>query len=407
MDDKTIEMLKTHAMYLLGLDLKIFNISDIEGITKAIQTPFMNYKSKLFQKELKNYIKEMSSSHIYDYVNAFSVHQYLFKYHKKQLLIIIGPFLTQRPSEQQCHAMLQNAGVKISNLNTLKQYLLNIPIANQRDALKMTHLSVRFMKDRNVNYKVTPFTLKLHTNELGYAKAQDQYDFTLKDLQNRYDTQNQFFTAIENGEVERAVDLFTQLIASLSGMQRANKFLDNEKYKAYILNTMGRMAIERAGVNLFTVDQLSAENAADIEEAVDLEALRSLMQSMVVKYAESARKAKQYAHTPKVNKVLQYIDMNLDKDFTLNDLAAYADVSASYLSRVFSKEVGMTLSQYVTRKRVKVGRDLLLRTNMTIAEIATYVGFKKQSYFAQKFKAYFKVPPLQYKKLSKMKAGRQ
>ncbi|PTK42603.1 AraC family transcriptional regulator, partial [Staphylococcus nepalensis] len=157
-------------------------------------------------------------------------------------------------------------------------------------------------------------------------------------------------------------------------------------YKAYILNTFGRKAIEKAGANLLLVDQISKKYAAEIDEVVNLQGLSDVMHALTMEYTDIAQKVKQYEHTPKVNKILQYIDLHLDHPLTLQYLAEMVDLSPSYLSRIFSEELGVTLSQYIIKARIKVGRDLLVRTNMSVSDIAVYVGFKNQSYFTQRFK---------------------
>lgn len=401
MDDKTIEMLKTHAMYLLGLELKVFDNRHINQIVNEIKTPFMNYESKQLRKSLKTYINEMSSQHIYFYTNAFNVHYYFFKYRKQKQFIMIGPFLNERPTEKQSHEMLQEAGIKISKMATLKQYLLSIPVCNRRDALKMTRLAVRFIKNRDVNYEVIPFTLKRHTTELGYTATQEQYEFTLNELEERYKFENQLITAMENGDKETVFNCLIKLMSSVAGMKRSNDYALNAKYKAYILNTFGRKAIEKAGANLLLVDQISKKYAAEIDEVVNLQGLSDVMHALTMEYTDIAQKVKQYEHTPKVNKILQYIDLHLDHPLTLQYLAEMVDLSPSYLSRIFSEELGVTLSQYIIKARIKVGRDLLVRTNMSVSDIAVYVGFKNQSYFTQRFKEVYHMSPLKYRKMKK------
>ncbi|MCD8915928.1 AraC family transcriptional regulator [Staphylococcus simulans] len=398
MEDKTIEMLKTHAIYLLGLDMKVFDIQKVDQIIKEIKTPFMNHENKQLKKALKQYIQEMSSQHIYFYTNAFNVHYYIFKYRKQNKLITIGPFLNERPTERQSHEMLQEAGITISKMPVLKQYLLSIPVCNRRDALKMTRLAVRFIKNRDVTYEVIPFTLQLHTKEMGYTATKDQYQFALSELEERYKVENQLITAIENGDAEGAFNCFIQLSSAVSGLRRANDYAMNEKYKAYILNTLGRKAIEKAGANLLVVDQVSKKYAAEIDGVLNMQELHDVMHSQIIEYTEIAQKVKQYEHTPKVNKVLQYIDLNLDQPLTLQCLAEMVELSPAYLSRVFSDELGVTLSQYIIKVRIKVGRDLLVRTKMSVADIAKYVGFKDQSYFTQRFKEVYGMSPLKYRK---------
>src|SRR5699024_7629512 len=76
------------------------------------------------------------------------------------------------------------------------------------------------------------------------------------------------------------------------------------------------------------------------------------------------------AFSPKVSKVIQYIERNLDSNLTLEELANYVDLAPSYLSRIFNQECHQSLSQFITSLRIKKGRDLIARTKMTVAEVA-------------------------------------
>lgn len=88
----------------------------------------------------------MKSNMIYHYVNQFDAHFLMFKYRKLHQVIILGPFLLQRPSENKCLEMLQEVQIKHSKLTILKQYLLQIPVCQYSQALNMTHLAVRYLK---------------------------------------------------------------------------------------------------------------------------------------------------------------------------------------------------------------------------------------------------------------------
>ena len=57
-------------------------------------------------------------------MNQFDAHFLMFKYRKLHQVIILGPFLLQRPSENKCLEMLQEVQIKHSKLTILKQYLL-------------------------------------------------------------------------------------------------------------------------------------------------------------------------------------------------------------------------------------------------------------------------------------------
>ncbi len=184
---------------------------------------------------------------------------------------------------------------------------------------------------------------------------------------------------------------------SVAGLRRVKDDISNEQYKAFLINTLCRKAGEKAGISLLHIDEISEKYAAIIDQTMDSETLDEIIHSIVKEYAERAMKTKANAYSPKISKVIQYIEQNLDSTLSLNDLANHVNLAPSYLSRIFNQELHQSISQYIIALRVKKGRDLISRTKMTVSEIATYVGFKEQSYFTQCFKKQYGMTPLKYR----------
>lgn len=71
---------------------------------------------------------------------------------------------------------------------------------------------------------------------------------------------------------------------------------------------------------------------------------------------------------------------------TVEQLASEFVISASYLSRLFKKEVGVSVSTYVKNKKIEVAKDLLKFSDYSMIEIANHLSFSSQSHFIQQFK---------------------
>lgn len=397
MNDEALEILKMHALQLLSIQLEGYDMDDMKGISNHIKTPFINTTRKQFKNELKHFIVHMHSNKIYHYKNSFNVSFLIFKFKKYRQVYIIGPYMEKRPNERQCNEMLQSMNIKISKLSILKQYLLKVPLCHHVKAQKMCRLAIRFLKKRNIVYETVDIDFSFHTNEAILAESKAQIDYTLQEIEYRYHLENQILTAVENGNVEEALSILNNMNISVAGLRRVKDDISNEQYKAYLINTLCRKAGEKAGVSLIHIDEISARFATMIDQTMDIELLDELTHSIVKAYAERAMKIKANAYSPKISKVIQYIERNLDTHLTLDELANYVDLAPSYLSRIFNQECHQSLSQFITTLRVKKGRDLIARTKMTVSEVSNYVGFKEQSYFTQCFKKHYGVTPLKYR----------
>lgn len=91
--------------------------------------------------------------------------------------------------------------------------------------------------------------------------------------------------------------------------------------------------------------------------------------------------------------VAHYIDTYLDRNLTLAELSAIAQLSPNYFTHLFKQSTGMTPHQYVIRQRVERAKRLLLEENLSIADVAIQVGFAHQSHLNRHFKRHTGVTP--------------
>lgn len=94
----------------------------------------------------------------------------------------------------------------------------------------------------------------------------------------------------------------------------------------------------------------------------------------------------------RINKVLDYIENNLDKPLPLSELAQMAHFSPFYFHRIFGSIIGETLNNFIQRLRIeKAAVQLVANKNKTITEIAIDCGFSGSTVFARSFKEYYGV----------------
>lgn len=99
-----------------------------------------------------------------------------------------------------------------------------------------------------------------------------------------------------------------------------------------------------------------------------------------------------------IDKVLDFVKRNYNKDITAKDGAKMANLSYSYFSRLFNSVMNMGFNEYLTAVRVSKSEKLLLDTDKSITEIAYECGFSTSSYFIMKFKEKNRIPPLGFRK---------
>ena len=105
------------------------------------------------------------------------------------------------------------------------------------------------------------------------------------------------------------------------------------------------------------------------------------------------------SYSPIIQKTIDYIEMNLHEELSLESVAQFAGFSKYHYHRIFQKEVGVTASEYIRYRRIANAANMLLYTDEKILDIALYYRFETQELFTRTFKKFYKLPPGHYRKI--------
>lgn len=105
----------------------------------------------------------------------------------------------------------------------------------------------------------------------------------------------------------------------------------------------------------------------------------------------------------KLQPLINYLEVNYNKDISIEDMAAVISTSPQYLCRLFNQTYNMRPFTYLTRYRLQKAKELLLNcNNLTVGEITFRVGYKDQSYFTALFKKSEGMTPLEYRNVYRL-----
>lgn len=104
------------------------------------------------------------------------------------------------------------------------------------------------------------------------------------------------------------------------------------------------------------------------------------------------------AESEAVRKACLYIEENLYDDIQRNDIAAHVFLNPDYLNRLFNKELGKSITQYIIEQKMKKARRLLTNTDLSITEVCSQVGYPNMSSFSYAFRRHTGYTPTAYRK---------
>lgn len=241
---------------------------------------------------------------------------------------------------------------------------------------------------------------QFHPDTRYFHEPEFQKEIPVTMLEQRYESENRILDAVARGDEEAAIEAMHQHSRFTYG-GRFEGTLYQQKNKMIVLNTLLRKAIEPSKVHPYYIDAISSKYSRIIEEANEVP--NEMMWQMTRDYCAYVRRYSLKEYSPAVQKVMNYVNLNVAEPLTLKSLAAMCFISQSYLSALFKQETGSTLIDYINTQRVNRAAQLLVKNNHTIAAVAEEVGILDVNYFTKIFKKTLGVTPTRYRREHKEK----
>lgn len=236
----------------------------------------------------------------------------------------------------------------------------------------------------------------LHYNENASRKINDD---VIKELESRYALEEQILDNISIGNLDRCIDSFCEKSVMWKEQRLGDTIRDDKNY-LIIANTLFRKAAQRGKVHPVYLDELSRKMAAKIENINSTHTADELRKELIRKYCFLVNIYSTKGYSPIIQKVLNYISLHLSGDLSLTKIANIFSLNSSYLSTLFKKETGTTLTTFVNNKRIKHAIYLLNTHTESIQEIAVLCGIEDFTYFTKLFKKYAHMTPTAYRALT-------
>jgi AraC family transcriptional regulator len=212
-----------------------------------------------------------------------------------------------------------------------------------------------------------------------------------------------FFEAVKEGNIEFVQEnCKEEAFSNPEGMGVLSKnALTNLKYHFVITTAFVTRLCVEAGMEMEQAFRLSDFYILKLDNLYTAQAVSALHDQMVLDFTGKMRLLQKNIGTSKpVTECIDYIYVHIKERITVEDLAAHTGLSPSYLSRLFKKEIGISISDYIREKKIEKAQNLLKFCDYSLIEIATYLSFSSQSHFIQQFKKIVGMTPKKYRDLN-------
>lgn len=333
---------------------------------------------------------------------TFELHFALFRIpDEENTVFLVGPWTLGQRSEKSRKWVKRHLGV--AGESAVQEYYNGVKVLGANDFYSTIRVLVGMMFDED-ELKVQQMKEFLPFQFLPdiryFNEPKFQKDIPISMLEQRYESENRILEAVSRGDGEAAVEAMHQHSRFTYG-GRFEGSLYQQKNRMIVFNTLLRKAIEPSKVHPYYIDAISSKYARIIEEADEVP--EELMWQMVRDYCAYVRRYSLKEYSPAVQKVMNYVNLNVAEPLTLKSLAAMCFISPSYLSALFKQETGTTLIDYINTQRVNRAAQLLEHSSHAIAAVAEEVGILDVNYFTKIFKKTLGVTPTRYRREHKEK----
>lgn len=174
--------------------------------------------------------------------------------------------------------------------------------------------------------------------------------------------------------------------------------LKNKQYLFVAATTLAtRYAIE-GGMDYETAyiaSDLFIQRADKATSAEEVNAIHKEMLTYYVKQVSAVHRQKVLSKP--VIQCMDYIYYNLHEPLDSQILAQVTGLNRSYLSTLFHKETGITLSEYIMSKKMEAVENMLKHSDYSLTEISEYLNFSSYSYLARIFRKHHNMTPKEYR----------
>ena len=391
---------------LQGMNISSCVLSDPE---KCIPPEIdLHLRADLFSLEnyvdfLQNSMLQAKERTLYRFYDEYNCSYIFLRLPEEKTFFFIGPYLLSLPTEEQIAKKANDLALTKEKIQRIHLYYSSLPLIEDENLLlTMANTLASLVWGAPEQYSMEYIDYAIydryepipHTNLSAQGR---ESSVNLSALEQLYAAENQLMEAVRKGKLHQVTAVASNVFNT--GVQhRLPDSLRDRKNYLVILKTLLRKAAEYGGVHPLHIDRLSFRYATEIENICTIKESLSLQEDMIRSYCKLVKTYSLSKYSYYVGQVITMVQYDLTADLHLKTISEKLNVNSSYLSNLFHREVGCTLTDFINKQRVDHGIMLLRKTEKSVQEIATECGVQDVNYFIRLFKKQTGMTPGQYKK---------
>lgn len=202
---------------------------------------------------------------------------------------------------------------------------------------------------------------------------------------------------ITTGNKEKLMEYFESPLDGEFGILSKTNPLRGQKNLLICIVTIATRAAIEGGLDCeiaYTLSDLYIQRIEEINEIIDLSVLHT---TMLYDFTDRVYNITSHKYSNYISLCLTYIFKHLYDKISVSELCKNVGLNPNYLSELFKKEVGITITHYIQKERIEEAKRLLGSSTHPILDISTWLNFHDQSHFTRIFKKFTGITPKKYR----------
>ena len=368
----------------------------------------LNLRANLFGIQnysdfLQNSMSEARDQTLYRFYDEYDCNYIFLRLPAQDSYFFIGPYLLMLPPEQRVCQRAAALGLSREQSDYMRMYYTSLPLIDDENLLLTmanTFAATLWGSPEQYAMEYVDYAIPDRYEPIPYAFTPGQTEphaLDLSTLERNYESENLLMEAISRGKLHQ-VTAVASTVFNNGAQQRLNDSLRDRKNNLVILKTLLRKAAEYGGVHPLHIHRLSSHFSGQIENARTIKESLALQEEMIRSFCLLVKEHSLSQYSFYVGQTITLVQYDLTADLSLKTTAAQLNVNPSYLSKLFHKECGCTLTEFVNRQRIDRAVLLLSNSKKAVQDIAAECGIQDVNYFIKLFKRQTGLTPNQYRR---------
>lgn len=222
-----------------------------------------------------------------------------------------------------------------------------------------------------------------------------------KEKHTPYRTEIKLFSCIQLGDSKKLMDELKKIDLTIIAGKMSDNNLTQYKYLAVTTVALAIRYAIQGGLNEKQAYDFADKVINNVDKMNSDSKILSYIANEILLLTEMVNKSKICpVQSPHIKKCICYINENIGRKITVNELAGLCNISPDYLSHIFKSEIGEKLSTYILKAKTEKSKEYLTQ-GKNYKEICSLLGFSTPAHYSTVFKKFYNMTPAEYLRIIK------